>query len=352
MEINHEIHYISFKFVPKEFKSCHPSVYFYVLDLPFPRIDIVSVSSIIKAYFFLRRILKTVKPDIIFGGWIQRDGLISAMTNYHPFILITWGGDILLNPFRNIILRKGSSWVIRKADKIVCDAKYSKKRVLDLVYRNPDDVVVFPRGIELQIFKPGINRKSIRKKLGWEKSLILIMTRNFNPIYNVSTFLKVLPTLCLKFPELRIIMCGMGIYESLFKEFIKEKELSDKVYLPGFVPRTELPSYYEAADIYVSSSLSDGSSNSLLESMAMKLPVVVSKIPTNMEWVKHDYNGLLFPAKDKIALIKCLSELITNESQRSIFAERNKQIALERANWDRNYEKLEETFQKVVNDNK
>ena len=59
------------------------------------------------------------------------------------------------------------------------------------------------------------------------------------------------------------------------------------------ISQERLPDYFRAADLYVSCSLSDGSSVSLFEAMATGLPVVVTEAPGNHEWVLTSDNGWL-----------------------------------------------------------
>ena len=62
-----------------------------------------------------------------------------------------------------------------------------------------------------------------------------------------------------------------------------------------------MPAYLNAADIYVSTSLSDGTSLSLLEAMACSLPVVVTDIPANKEWITDGHNGFLCCRKNRVS---------------------------------------------------
>ncbi|MFX0152236.1 MAG: glycosyltransferase family 4 protein [Candidatus Hodarchaeota archaeon] len=349
MEVKHEVHFVSLKDIPVDFCKQHPLVSFYAFNLSLPGFfSIKSFLTLIRGTILLKQIIKKIKPDILFGGWIQTDGFICALANYHPFLLMPWGSDVLIYPFMNIFLKKGSNWVINRADKITCDAEHVKKTIADLSKRNLEDISVIPWGVELDIFNSTIQGFNLRAQLGWRDNIILIMTRSFEPVYNVSTFLNVLPSLCKEFSDLRVILCGTGSLNNDFRNFIRSHGLEEVVHFPGFVPRDSLPFYYAAADIYISSSISDGTSLSLLEAMAMGLPVIVSEIPAILEWVKHDYNGYVFPSQNEEALKSCIKQLIVDLKLRKKFSRMNKQITLRRANWDDNYKKLESLFQELV----
>jgi len=97
-----------------------------------------------KAWAYLKRILREFRPDVLFGGWIQKVGFVCALTGYHPFLLMPWGSDALILLFKNRILRIASIFVIRQAEEITCDAEDAKNIILSLVRKDLDDIVVFP----------------------------------------------------------------------------------------------------------------------------------------------------------------------------------------------------------------
>ncbi|MFW9888405.1 MAG: glycosyltransferase [Candidatus Thorarchaeota archaeon] len=308
----------------------------------------VYLASVIRAWVFLKWILRKFRPEVLFGGWIQRDGFVCALSNYHPFLLMPWGSDALILPFRNRILRIASSFVIQKADKITCDAEEVKKTLLGLVRRSPDDIVVFPWGVEHEIFNVSITGNEIRRKLGWEDKIIVINTRGFDLEYDPMTLVGILPNLCISHPELRVIMCGAGELEEECREFVNSHGLGPVVHFAGYVSQEQLAQYYAAADIFVSCALSDGTSIALLEAMTMGLPVVITEIPAIMEWIASGYNGLFFTPGNGRQLQSHLELIIGDKELRERFSKRNREIAVKRADWEINYGKLETIFQDLT----
>ena len=69
-----------------------------------------------------------------------------------------------------------------------------------------------------------------------------------------------------------------------------------------------LPSYFNEADLYVSSSYSDGTSVSLLEAMACGRPVIAYKKGGVQETVKPGVIGEFFSEQSKDSLISVLKE--------------------------------------------
>jgi glycosyltransferase involved in cell wall biosynthesis len=310
--------------------------------------DVKYVKYIYGQRKYIRKIVKEIEPDILHGGWVLQHGFISALSGFHPFLLMPWGSDILVTPNQSSYwTKKQLIWTIRKADMITCDAEHVKQEIIRLSNYPAEKIIVFPWGIDLRKFNSRVDRNLIRKKLGWEDNIVLIMTRSFEPIYGVEYFLQALPSLCKRYKSIRILLCGDGSLRPKFEHYVSENQLKRYVHFVGYVPNDNLPYYLSAADIYISTSLSDGTSLSLLEAMAMKLPCIVTDIPANREWITDGYNGYLVPPRHVADIIEKVEVLLNNDELKRLFGERNLIIAQHRADWNKNFTKLEKIYAKL-----
>jgi glycosyltransferase involved in cell wall biosynthesis len=241
-----------------------------------------------------------------------------------------------------------TEYSLRRADMIACDAESVKREIVTLTDYPEEKIAVFPFGINLNRFNPDADGNAIRKRLEWEDKKIVIMTRSFRPVYGVEYFLRSIPDIIANVPEARIMLCGSGLLEDEFKDFIDREGLNTYVHFAGYVRNEELPDYLTAADVYVSSSLSDGTSLSLLEAQACGLPVVVSDVAANQEWVTDGVNGFIVPMRDSHKLSEKVIELLRDTELRKRLGLKNIRIAQERANWDRNFEKFETIYQELI----
>ncbi|HOK42004.1 MAG TPA: glycosyltransferase, partial [bacterium] len=100
----------------------------------------------------LKKIIYEFNPDILYGGWVMYEGYFCAKVNFHPFLLMPWGTDILIEPFKKINKFKRIRWTIQKADMITCDCEYQKEYVCKIGQYPEEKVITFPWGIDLKIF--------------------------------------------------------------------------------------------------------------------------------------------------------------------------------------------------------
>lgn len=97
---------------------------------------------------------------------------------------------------------------------------------------------------------------------------------------------------------------------------VERLEISDLVSLVRRVPHPEICAYMQKADLFVLPSLSEGIPVSLMEAMAMELPVVATRISGIPELVDHEVNGLLVEPGDAAALAEQMERLMEDEPLR------------------------------------
>jgi len=219
----------------------------------------------------------------------------------------------------------------------------------ELTGHSIDNMRVIPWGVGLDLFRPDPEtRLATRQELGWEHCSVIIMTRNFYSIYGVSFFLESLPAIFDAEPSARVLLIGKGPLEPALRQLVRKLGIGDKVRFLGEVPNAEMPRYLNSADIYVSSSLSDSTSVSLLEAMACGLPAVVTDVEANLEWIEDGVNGLVVPQQDSKRLGEAIMSLIKDERGRSEMSQRNIVKVRKRANWNLNFSSVEELYRKLA----
>ena len=314
---------------------------------------LANLVTIIKRVSFLRKVLNGIKPDLVHSGFIQASSFEVALSGYRPFLAMAFGTDILINPYTSWMRRLITRFTLRRAAMVYSSAEAIRKKVLEISGIDRKKTVVFPQiGIDLGLFKlDRENGKCLRRKFGIsEDEIVLIMSRNLKPIYGIDYFTKAVSIVVKKKSNIRVFIAGDGPERENYEKLVKELGLDKRVIFLGHVDNEKLPGYYNASDIYVSSSLSDGSSLSLMEAFACGLPVVVSDLPANREWVEDEVNGYVVPKKNPELLAGKILELADSEGDRKRIGKLNRKIAEERADWNINFKKLQEVYHKSITD--
>jgi glycosyltransferase involved in cell wall biosynthesis len=206
---------------------------------------------------------------------------------------------------------------------------------------------MFPWGVDLNQFYPESGQSELREQFGWDDCFVLLSTRSWEHIYDIETLLQSFALAYHNCHNLRLLLIGTGSLAADMNRFIVDNNLQNAVYMPGQVNYADLPAYFRAADLYISCSQSDGTSVSLLEAMASGLPVCVSDIPGNREWVQAGVNGWVVPVGDASGFAGAILEASSATDNIKRMRLNNRKVAESRADWDRNFILLEEAYNKL-----
>lgn len=152
-----------------------------------------------------------------------------------------------------------------------------------------------PNGCSLPLWKKDLNQKQIlRDCLGLKQNLrYFIFVGRFSKEKNPDIILSAFKKIQSEYDDIGLILLGNG---NLFDE-IKKQE-NERICVPGF--KSNVYDYLIASDFYISASDVEGLANTLLESMTVGLPCVLSDIPSHREVLSKTSEtiGFLFDNKN------------------------------------------------------
>lgn len=294
----------------------------------------------------LEAVIGDVQPDLIHAGPVQPCGFMTALTNFHPFLVMSWGSDILVDADKGAMWRWMTRFTLAQSDMLICDCETVRERALSLCPSySSERIVQFPWGIDLAKFFPGSSTLHLRSQLGWNDSLIVLSTRTWEPRYGLDTLMEAFSLALSAEPRLRLLLVGTGSMAPQVTRWIEEGDLHGFIHCPGLISHEALPDYFRLADMYLSCSFSDGSSISLLEALATGLPVIAADNPSNREWVTPGENGWLADSASPEAYANSLLKAVClSAEERTAMTCRNRLVAETRANWDLNFNKLLQAY--------
>jgi glycosyltransferase involved in cell wall biosynthesis len=296
----------------------------------------------------VKKIIDKIKPDLINAHFVPNYGLMGALSGQRPLVVSTWGSDILISPQKSFLHKFRAKYILKKADLITTDAKILTQAILDLGIKRRK-VIENPIGVERNLVFEHEEKQLRSPYLREKKDLVILSNRRLEPVYDLSTLLKAVPVVIREAnKKVRFVIVGEGSLKNKLIKLTRDLKVEEYVEFKGELSRKDLMDCYENSDIYVSTSLSDSTSVSLLEAMAFELIPIVTDIPGNREWIEDKKNGFLFPISDHQALAKKIIYAINEFTDWTFFWEKNLSLIKKKAIWEDNMKVVEDEFMSLV----
>lgn len=191
--------------------------------------------------------------------------------------------------------------IFQKADAIVTPSRFInqsllKKNISSIVIKNP---------VSIKLYK-FINKDVSRPTILW--------MRSFHETYNPLMAVRVAGLLAKKYPSFKMIMAGndRGLL-SATKSLVRALKLEDKIVFPGYIDLKQKEELATECDFYISTNKIDNAPVSIIEYMALGLPVVAVNTGGIPFIIKHKENGLLVPEDDDKAMADSISNLLEDQ---------------------------------------
>jgi len=158
---------------------------------------------------------------------------------------------------------------------------------------------VIPNPVEIDVFNPeavdAAEGGKLRESFGFDvDDTVFCFCGRLGKEKNISWLIKEWADHVRPDDKLKLLIIGDGPFFTQHENEINEYGVSNSVLLAGKVEHELLPPYYAACDAYITASLSDTNSISMLEAMAMKLPVLHIRDELNAGQVVNGVNGYNF----------------------------------------------------------
>jgi glycosyltransferase involved in cell wall biosynthesis len=267
--------------------------------------------AVVHSYFFW---------SIIYGRVLKRLGKIPVLVENREDQGFDWGKKeyALLRLTRDI------------PDRVICVSKAVRDVVLERERLGAERVVVVHNGLDLETVVTNDDASSIRFELGIEDGdLVVGMVANMNrAVKGVTFLLDAIPLIVKVVPSARFVLLGRGREEQSLKDKAKALGIESHVIFAGF--RRDVGRCYEEMDVSVLTSLSEGLSITLLESMSHGLPVVATHVGGNPEVVVEGETGYLVPPRNTEAFADRVVRLLLDPILRNRMGENGRSRIAER----------------------
>ena len=288
-----------------------------------------------------RKLVKQHKPDIVHAHYATSAGLTALVCGFHPAVVTVHGSD-LTTGIKSRIWKPLLKKVFRFADCINVVSKELSDMVLSLGI-DRDKIEILTLGIDTEKY-------SFVPKTKFDKSrlLKLVCTRRLEKVFDHDTIIQALALLRDEGLEFEMTFVGDGSLLNQLKQQVEDLGLGDRVSFAGRVPNDKLPELLGRQDVYLSASLWDGTSLSLLEAMATGLFPIVSDIKANSAWLRNGVDGFLHRVGDAGDLANCILRLLDEPGIAEKAGIKNRANVVEKADRSKNMKRLELVYKDLV----
>ena len=276
-------------------------------------------------------------PDLIDAHYVPNYGLLGALCGRRPLSVAAWGSDLLLTAGRDLLQHARARFVLRSAGLVLCDANNLAEAARRAGAR-PDTVRALPWGVDRTRFAPAAERTRG----------LLLSTRMHEDVYDLPTLLHAVAPVLAAQPHTTLVLAGDGSRRASLERLAAERLPAGRYRFVGRLASDELAGWLARADVFLSASLSDSTSQSLLEAMAAGATPVVSDIEGNREWVADGDGARLFACGDVAGCTRAIERALDDAAWAASARARNAAVIAARADWPTNLGRIERWFECLV----
>ncbi len=251
----------------------------------------------------LRDIRKTFAFDIIDAHFFYPDGVAAVRLGQAlglPCVITSRGSDITDWPKRPAARRM----ILSAAANAQGLAAVSQSLVTEMRALGMDGtkLQLLRNGVEMDHFKP-LDRTAARAAYGITGKCVVSVAA-LVPLKSHHVTIDAVAAM----PDVTLLIAGQGPEKERLQQQIDRLGIGVRVKLLGAVPHGQLPTLYNAADIFVLSSTREGLPNVVLEAIACGTPVIATPVGGTVEVLDDPRAGITFAVGDVAALTFALTE--------------------------------------------
>lgn len=236
-----------------------------------------------------------------------------------PYINILHGGNLPNRLSKNPFLCR---LIFKNANALIAPSYYLKTEFEQKGYQ----VIFIPNSFAIKEYQ-------FKKRIQFEPKLLWV--RAFDKIYNPAMAVEVLNLLLFNFPNAVLFMVGPTKDESLksTQVLVKKYGLENKVTFTGVLAKKEWHQLATKCDFFINTTHVDNTPISVLEAMALGLPVVSTNVGGMLYLINHLEDGILVEDNNAKSMANAIEKLIANPEMGIQLAE-NARKKVEQFDWN------------------
>ena len=248
------------------------------------------------------------------------------------------------------IRRKIQIFLMNRYQKPILAVSHDTKRCITKDGVNVNDIETLHNGIDIDAWKAELGTPVLRKEFNIKEDEFLIGTvaRIAQKHKDLPTFYKVAAEIRKSIPQVKFVIVGDGHGDELTKakNTVERLGLSDSLFFTGH--RSDLLDIYASLDLFLMTSLTEGLPNTILEAMAMGVPVVSTAVAGVPEVVEHNTTGYLSPIGDVQGLSRQVIKLLRDRDLIKRFQQTSRERIEKEFSFAHRVKKMEDYYEHFI----
>ena len=298
----------------------------------------------------LKKLLLEISPDVIHAHSIQY-GFWGALSGFHPLIITPMGSDAIIYTRKYLVYKLIAKYSYRRADLITQDSFECFKVAEDLGVNERYNHII-QNGVDTQIFNEYVDKEIIRDNLSIsDDAFVIFHCRDMKPLYNIENLISSFAMFLEKNDKAILVLAFMSEgseYHNKISDLAHSLKIEKSIRFCGRIDHGDIKYYHSLSDVHVSIPLSDSMPSSVTEAMAMKVPVVLSRLPWTTMFFEDKVNCLLVNPFDPEGISNALYSLYLSDELKNSLKDSAYQIVLQHIDYRANMKKMNDLMLDLV----
>jgi len=249
------------------------------------------------------------------------EGMLAALAARVPALVHSEHGFMRVDTKKHVWIQ---NFFWRFADRVVSVSENLADTLHAKIGFPRERMHVIRNGVDLRKFDAFAARADIRAELGLPPETLLFgSVGRLVPVKNYACLIRAAQAVLQALPHAALLFVGDGPLQAELTSLAQQLGLGAKVHFLNW--RKDVPQILRELDVFVLSSFSEGMSNSILEAMAARTPVVATAVGGNTELVVDGKTGLLVPSDDPGRMAEAISAILREPQRRAVMGEAARQ---------------------------
>ena len=269
----------------------------------------------IKSVFQIRKLIKEYEPDVVYVH-SSKAGAVGRLANigikniciYSPH---GWAFNMRCSGKKQFLYACIEKMAAHFCDKIICISNAEKQSALDKKICKENKLQIIYNGIDIDDYENSIHGKIKRCDIGVPADAFVIgMVGRICKQKAPDIFIQAAEMIKKELPNAYFILVGDGDMTKSIKKYAEENDLSDSLYITGWVDNPM--DYIEIFDVACLLSRWEGFGLVVPEYMLCRKPVIACNVDALPDIIENEQSGILVEVDNYVEVYENVMRLYAN----------------------------------------